>query len=109
MFNEETIYYILEYIHKKGKEIREQALLDPPVQVPFSRWAIDEIIGELKLDCTSYPDEIIRRFINNMRKYEEVAEPERKNLYNTAISTAQDLYSYLFEGENDVRKESIPF
>lgn len=107
--NEDTIYIILQYVQKKGKEIHEQAMLDPPVQVPFSRWAVDEIVSEMKLDCTSYPDEIIRRFISNMRKYEEVAEPERRSLYSTAITTAQDLYSYLFEGENDVRKESIPF
>ena len=96
MFHEDTIYLILEYIDKKDKEATNAIMSDNPVQMPFSRWAVYEIIGELKMDYTSYPDEIVRRFINLMKKYEEVAEPERKALFRTAIATAEDLYSYLF-------------
>ena len=109
MFNEEIIYLILEYIRKKNEAWTEKSKLDRPVQEPWSRWAVDEIIGELKLDQTSYPDEIIRRFIQRMGKYAEVAEPERKPLYITAQHTAEDLYSYLFSEENKTRKENIPF
>ena len=96
MFNEETIYSILEYIDKRDQEATDAVMSDNPVQVPFSRWAVYEIIGELKMDYTSYPDEVVRRFINLMKKYEEVAEPERKALFRTAKATAEDLYSYLF-------------
>jgi len=101
--HEDIVYSILEYMNIKNKEFGEQCKLDRPVQTPFSRWAIDEIISELKYDMTNYPDEVIRNFMKNMKRYEEVAEPERRMLYRTAYSTAKDLYSYLFG------KESIPF
>ena len=104
--HEDTIYLILEYIRKKNREFDEQAMSERPIQTPFSRWAIDEILSEIKYDMTSYPDEVIRNFMRNMKRYEEVAEPERRMLYETAYNTAEDLYSYLFE---DNRKESIPF
>lgn len=100
MFNEETIYSILEYKQKKEKEFQEQALSDDPQQTPFSQWAVEEIIGELKLDYTRYPDEIVRNFISLMDKYEEVSEPERRPLFRTARETAKDLYSYLFDDKN---------
>ena len=96
--NEEIIYSIVEgYMPKKNKEFEEQSKSDRPVQTPFSRWAIDEIVSELKYDMTSYPDEVIRNFMQNMKRYQEVAEPERRMLYETAYNTAKDLYSYLFE------------
>ena len=105
--HEDIIYLVLEYVQKKNRDFEEQAMSDRPIQVPFSRWAIEEIIGELKFDMESYPDEVIRNFMRNMKKYEDVAEPERRTLYETAYNTAKDLYSYLFE--DDKRKESIPF
>lgn len=95
--HEETIYFTLEYLKLKDREFEEQAKSDRPIQTPFSRWAIEEIIGELKYDTTSYPDEVIRNFMRNMKRYEEVAEPERRMLYETAYRTAEDLYSYLFD------------
>lgn len=96
--HEETIFLIVEkYLPRKNREFYAQAMSDHPVQTPFSRWAVDEIISELKYDMTSYPDEIIRNFMQNMKRYEEVAEPERRMLYETAYNTAKDLYSYLFE------------
>jgi hypothetical protein len=109
MYNEEIIYLILEYIRKHNDAWVEHTRTERPVQEPWSRWAVDEIIGELKLDQTSYPDEIVRRFIQRMAKYAEVAEPERRVLYATAKHTAEDLYSYLFGEENRNRKEKIPF
>lgn len=110
MYNEDIIYSIVEgYMPLKNKEFEIQANYDPPVQTPFSRWAVDEIIGELKLYSTAYPDEIIREFIKKMNKYEEVAEPERKLLYRTARTTAEDLYSYLFDKKRDNGKETFPF
>ena len=109
MYNEEIIYLILEYIRKHNDAWEAHARNNRPVQEPWSRWAIDEIIGELKLDQTSYPDEIVRRFIQRMAKYAEVSEPERRVLYTTAQHTAEDLYSYLFGEENRNRKEKIPF
>lgn len=110
VFNhEDTIYRILEYIRWKERERNEQAMRSRPVQEPWSRWAVDEIIGELKLDESSYSDEVIRHFIDNMRKYSEVAEPERKQLYNIAKMTAEDLYSFLFGENKGTGKESIPF
>ena len=109
MFNhEDTIYRILEYIQFKNKQWREQYKNTRPVQEPWSRWAVDEIIGELKLDESSYSDEVIKHFIDRMGKYAEVAEPERRSLYQTAQATAQDLYSYLFSTKTD-GKETIPF
>lgn len=105
--HEETIYLILnEYMPKKDREFDVQVNSDRPVQTPFSRWAVEEIISELKYDIASYPDEVIRNFMSNMKRYEEVAEPERRMLYETAYNTAKDLYSYLFE---DGRKESAQF
>ena len=110
VFNhEDTIYRILEYIQWKERLWNEQAMQSRPVQEPWSRWAVDEIIGELKLDEGSYADEVIRRFINNMNKYAEVAEPERRQLYEIAKITAEDLYSYLFGETKGTGKESIPF
>lgn len=109
MYNEEIIYLILEYIRKRNEAWAERANSERPVQEPWSRWAVDEIIGELKLDQTSYPDEIVRRFIQRMAKYAEVAEPERRVLYVTAQHTAEDLYSYLFGEGNQNRKEKLPF
>lgn len=104
--HEDTIYSIVQYIEKKRHEFDEQALSDHPIQTPFSRWAIDEIISELKYDMVNYPDEVIKNFMCNMKRYEEVAEPERRMLYQTAYKTAKDLYSYLFESNG---KETIPF
>lgn len=107
--HEDTIYRILEYIQWKERERNEQAMRSRPIQEPWSRWAVDEIIGELKLDESSYSEEVIRRFINNMGKYAEVAEPERRQLYEIAKTTAEDLYSYLFAETKGTGKESIPF
>lgn len=107
--HEDTIYRILEYIQWKERERNEQAMRSRPIQEPWSRWAVDEIIGELKLDESSYSEEIIRRFINNMGKYAEVAEPERRQLYEIAKTTAEDLYSYLFGETKGTGKETIPF
>lgn len=107
--HEDTIYRILEYIQWKERERNEQVMRSRPIQEPWSRWAVDEIIGELKLDESSYSEEIIRRFINNMGKYAEVAEPERRQLYEIAKKTAEDLYSYLFAETKGTGKESIPF
>lgn len=109
MYNEEIIYLILEYVRKRNDEWEKQANSERPIQEPWSRWAVDEIIGELKLDQTSYPDEIVRRFIQRMGKYADVAEPERRSLYTTAQRTAESLYSYLFSEENSSRKEELPF
>lgn len=110
VFNhEDIIYRILTYIQLKERLWKEQAKESRPVQEPWSRWAVDEIIGELKLDESSYSDEVIRRFINNMGKYAEVAEPERRQLYEIAKITAEDLYSYLFAETKGTGKESIPF
>lgn len=104
--HEDIIYSIVEgYIPQKNKEFCEQASLERPVQTPFSRWAVDEIISELKYDMQAYPDEVIQNFMRNMKRYGEVAEPERKMLYETAYNTAKDLYSYLF----DKGKESASF
>jgi len=107
MFNEETIYQILNYIRKKENDWSKQFSESRPVQEPWSRWAVDEIISQLKLDNTSYPDEIVRHFISLMKKYEEVAEPERKSLFRIAKNTAEELYSYLFGEKHE--KENIPF
>ena len=110
VFNhEDIIYRILEYIQWKERERIEQSRRSRPVQEPWSRWAVDEIIGELKLDESSYSDEVIRHFISNMAKYAEVAEPERRQLYEIAKATAEDLYSYLFVDSKGTGKESIPF
>lgn len=98
--HEDTIYRILEYIKVKDDEWKHQLEDLHPVQEPWSRWAIDEIIGELKLNEHNYSNEVIRGFIHNMDKYAEVAEPERKALYLTAKTTAEDLYLYLFGKEN---------
>lgn len=98
--HEDTIYRILEYIKLKDDEWKHQLEDLHPVQEPWSRWAIDEIIGELKLNEYNYSNEVIRGFIHNMDKYAEVAEPERKALYLTAKTTAEDLYLYLFGKEN---------
>lgn len=106
--HEDTIYLVLQYTQKKLAEFDAQAISDRPIQTPFSRWALDEIVSELKYDMTSYPDEVIRGFIDNMKRYEEVAEPERRSLYRIARETAIDLYSYLFESGNE-GKENIPF
>lgn len=106
--HEETIFMILQYLERRNDVEYEEAHMNPPVQTPFSRWAINTIIGELKEDWTSYPDEIIRRFISLMDKYEEAAEPERKLLFQIARETAEGLYSYLFSCDNTV-KESTPF
>lgn len=70
---------------------------DRPLQRPFSRWAIDEIVWNLKTDDTNYADDIIRNFISLMRTYRDAAEVERKKLFETAIDTAEDLYSFLFD------------
>ena len=108
MFNhEDIIYRILEYIQVKNKEWAKQAESARPIQQPWSRWAVDEIIGELKLDESSYADEVVRRFIVRMQQYEDVAEPERKSLYRTAKSTVEELYSYLFGEKHE--KENTPF
>lgn len=106
--NEETIYMITQYMEHRHEVEHEEAFMNPPVQSPFSMWAIEEIIDYLREDYTSYPDEVIRKFISLMDKYEAAAEPERKSLFRIAKNTAKDLYSYLFEG-NNVVKESIPF
>lgn len=76
---------------------------DRPIQKPFSRWAIEEIVWNLQMDNSGYADDIIRHFISLMKMYKDAAEVERKMLYQTAIDTAEDLYSYLFErkGETD--------
>lgn len=110
MYNhEDTIYRILTYIQEKNEAWLAKAKVSRPVQDPWSNWAVYEIIGELKMDEGSYADEVIRRFINLMTKYEEVAEPERKMLFRTAKTTAEDLYSYLF-GDGQVEgKEKLPF
>jgi hypothetical protein len=110
VFNhEDTIYRILEYIQSKKEETIVKNKTSRPVQEPWSRWAVDEIIGELKLNENCYADEIIREFINRMGKYAEFAEPERKSLYQTAQATAQDLYSCLFPISDTDGKETIPF
>lgn len=107
--HEDTIYRILEYIQLKNSEWEKRNKDERPVQDPWSNWAVYEIIGELKLDESSYANEIIQRFIDLMGKYEQFAEPERKMIYRTARSTAQELYSYLFETKRETRKETIPF
>lgn len=97
MYNhEDTIYRILNYIREKDEQWLKDAQNSRPIQDPWSNWAVYEIIGELKMDESNYADEVIRRFINLMHKYEEVAEPERKELFRTARATAEELYSYLF-------------
>lgn len=105
--HEDTIYRIVEYTQFKNREWAEQAKNERPIQQPWSRWAIDEVIGELKLDESSYANEIVQRFISRMRQYEDVAEPERKALYRTARNTVEELYSYLFGEKHE--KENIPF
>jgi hypothetical protein len=93
--NEDTIYRIREYVANRGyKDVFEN---ERPVQRPFSAWTVDELIYELKTNYELYPNEIIRNYIALMRKYEEYAEIERKNLYKTAGDTAKEIYSYLFE------------
>lgn len=92
--NDDIIYMIHDYVKRKENE---RLYKDRPIQCPFSRWAIDEIIYELQMDCTSYPDEILRKYIHLMDLYEDVAEVERKMLFRTARDTISDLYSYLFE------------
>lgn len=107
--HEDTIYRILEYVQVKNDEWVRNAQKSRPVQDPWSNWAVYEIIGELKMDEQSYSCEVIDRFINLMKKYEEVAEPERKTLFRTARATAEELYLYLFGPHDDNRKENVPF
>ena len=92
--NEDIIYLVKEFIKKHDETVLAP---DRPEQKPFSRWAMNEIIYELESDYSSYPDEIIRKYIRLMGIYENAAEIERKNLFRIASDTAKDLYSYLFD------------
>ncbi len=106
--HEEIIFQIVHYLELRRDVEYEEAHMNPPVQSPFSRWAVNAIIDELKEDETSYPDEIVRRFISLMQKYEDAAEPERKRLFQIARETAENLYSYLFSCERTI-EEDTPF
>lgn len=92
--NEDIICQIHDYIKHKDDDIPLSAR---PVQRPFSLWAVNEIIFDLKTNYTSYPDEIIRNFIHLMDIYEDAAEIERKKLFQIARDTAKGICSYLFE------------
>lgn len=97
--NEDIIYRIQEYVSARGRaDVFEN---ERPVQRPFSIWAVDEIIYDLRTNYMLLPDEIIRNYISLMQTYEEYAEVERKTLYRTARETAAELYSYLFEDVAD--------
>lgn len=98
--NEDIIYRIHEYVSKRGRsDIFEN---ERPVQRPFSMWAVDELICELRTTYDRFPDEIIRNYISLMNTYEEYAEVERKVLYRTARETAKEIYAYLFEDVADI-------
>ena len=92
--NEDIIYLVQEFVTQKE---REAAAKDPPEQPPLSRWAIEEIIYELKTNYDSYPDDILRRYMRLMDIYEGAAEIERKMLFRTAKTTINELFYFLFE------------
>lgn len=103
--NEDIIYRIQEYVTARGHaDIFEN---ERPIQRPFSMWAVDEIIYDLRTNYTLFPDEIIRNYISLMRTYEEYAEVERKTLYRTAMETTAEIYAYLFEDAIDVYVDSF--
>lgn len=104
MADEDIIFVVQDFVQLRENAIYQQRMKGRPVQRPWSKWAIEEILWELRQDETRYPDEVIRNFISLMDKYEEIAEPGRKELYRVAGNTARDLYSYVFEEERE-RKE----
>lgn len=92
--NDDIIFLIREYVSHKEQEAMSK---NPPEQIPFSRWAIEEVIYELKTNYELYPDDILRKYMRLMDIYEESAEIERKMLYRTAKNTIKELFEFLFD------------